>query len=158
MTIARPAVERILSNAARHEAGDPAYDARNCLNLIRMVIEEKCPAGVLPSEEAVNGLYGPLPIHEAEARRVERCFADRLMNAPVSSSISVLLIPRDLASANSLCASSLTEITSARTIAGRLLLSHLYKKFVPRVLMANISSLSALSSVFTETQQRRSAA
>lgn len=46
---------------------DPAYDARNCLNLIRMVIEEKCPAGVLPSEEAVLGLYGPLPIHEAEA-------------------------------------------------------------------------------------------
>ncbi|MER8529686.1 hypothetical protein [Mesorhizobium sp. M0808] len=32
-----------------------------------MVIEEKCPPGVLPSEEAVNGLYGPLPIHEAEA-------------------------------------------------------------------------------------------
>ncbi|MER9829142.1 hypothetical protein NKJ51_12245 [Mesorhizobium sp. M0134] len=46
---------------------DSAYDARNCLSLIRMVIEEKCPPGVLPSEEAVNGLYGPLPIHEAEA-------------------------------------------------------------------------------------------
>ncbi|MER8767304.1 hypothetical protein NKH63_00955 [Mesorhizobium sp. M0960] len=46
---------------------DPACDARNCLNLIRMVIEEKCPPGVLPSEEAVLGLYGPLPIHEAEA-------------------------------------------------------------------------------------------
>jgi hypothetical protein len=26
-----------------------------------------CPAGVLPSREMVNGIYGPAPIHEAEA-------------------------------------------------------------------------------------------
>jgi len=32
-----------------------------------MVIEETCPAGVLPSEEAVLGLDRPAPIHEAEA-------------------------------------------------------------------------------------------
>ncbi|MER8976473.1 MULTISPECIES: hypothetical protein [unclassified Mesorhizobium] len=44
-----------------------AYDARNCLALIRMIIEEKCPPGVLASEEMVLGLYGPEPIHEAEA-------------------------------------------------------------------------------------------
>ncbi|MCV3209588.1 hypothetical protein OHD62_17240 [Mesorhizobium sp. YC-39] len=40
---------------------------RAALSLIRMAIEETCPAGVLPSEEAVLGLYGPKPIHEAEA-------------------------------------------------------------------------------------------
>lgn len=40
---------------------------RTGLNLIRMAIEETCPAGVLPSEEAVLLLYGPEPIHEAEA-------------------------------------------------------------------------------------------
>ncbi|WP_292664666.1 hypothetical protein [Mesorhizobium sp.] len=32
-----------------------------------MAIELTCPAGVLPSEEAVNQLYGPLPVHEGEA-------------------------------------------------------------------------------------------
>ncbi|MER8964508.1 hypothetical protein NKI25_02090 [Mesorhizobium sp. M0808] len=37
------------------------------LRLIRMAIEETCPAGVLPSEEAVLMLYGPEPIHEGEA-------------------------------------------------------------------------------------------
>jgi hypothetical protein len=42
-------------------------DCRAALRLIRMAIEETCPPGVLPSEEAVNGLYGPEPIHEAEA-------------------------------------------------------------------------------------------
>ncbi|MER9755389.1 hypothetical protein NKJ46_18365 [Mesorhizobium sp. M0166] len=40
---------------------------RTGLNLIRMAIEQTCPAGVLPSEEAVLMLYGPEPIHEAEA-------------------------------------------------------------------------------------------
>ncbi|TIT24265.1 MAG: hypothetical protein E5W81_03695 [Mesorhizobium sp.] len=55
---------------------DPFCDARNCLKLIRMVIEEKCPPGVLPSEEAVLGLYGPLPIHEAEA--LAKATVDRL--------------------------------------------------------------------------------
>ncbi|MER9217139.1 hypothetical protein NKI54_35185 [Mesorhizobium sp. M0663] len=43
------------------------YGERTGLQLIRMAIELTCPAGVLPSEEAVNGIYGPLPIHEAEA-------------------------------------------------------------------------------------------
>ncbi|MER8370264.1 hypothetical protein [Mesorhizobium sp. M1348] len=32
-----------------------------------LAIELTCPAGVLPSEEAVNLLYGPLPVHEGEA-------------------------------------------------------------------------------------------
>ncbi|WP_246673599.1 hypothetical protein [Mesorhizobium sp. B2-4-14] len=32
-----------------------------------MAIEATCPAGVLPSREMVNALYGPAPIHEAEA-------------------------------------------------------------------------------------------
>ncbi|TKB75119.1 MAG: hypothetical protein E5W81_16140 [Mesorhizobium sp.] len=42
-------------------------DARNCLAMIRMVIEEVCPPGVLPSEEDVNAIYNPLPVGEAEA-------------------------------------------------------------------------------------------
>jgi hypothetical protein len=37
------------------------------LKLIRMAIEQTCPAGVLPSEEAVLLLYGPEPVHEGEA-------------------------------------------------------------------------------------------
>ncbi|MBZ9748165.1 hypothetical protein LB516_23285 [Mesorhizobium sp. CO1-1-7] len=32
-----------------------------------MVIEQTCPAGVLPSREMVNALYGPAPRDEAEA-------------------------------------------------------------------------------------------
>lgn len=32
-----------------------------------MAIEQTCPAGVLPSEEAVLLLYGPEPVHEGEA-------------------------------------------------------------------------------------------
>ncbi|RUU48695.1 hypothetical protein EOD08_01515 [Mesorhizobium sp. M6A.T.Ca.TU.002.02.2.1] len=42
-------------------------ECRAALTLIRRTIEEYCPPGVLPSEEMVNGLYGPDPIHEAEA-------------------------------------------------------------------------------------------
>ncbi|TPI64259.1 hypothetical protein FJ420_17160 [Mesorhizobium sp. B3-1-3] len=42
-------------------------DCDEALSLIRMAIEMTCPAGVLPSREMVNGLYGPEPIHEAEA-------------------------------------------------------------------------------------------
>ncbi|WP_244661672.1 hypothetical protein [Mesorhizobium huakuii] len=37
------------------------------LRLVRMAIEETCPAGVLPGDEAVTGVYGPELIHEAEA-------------------------------------------------------------------------------------------
>ena len=44
-----------------------ADECRAALMLIRRTIEEHCPPGVLPSEEAVNGLYGPELIHEAEA-------------------------------------------------------------------------------------------
>ncbi|TIP09094.1 hypothetical protein [Mesorhizobium sp.] len=40
---------------------------RTGLKLVRMAIEETCPAGVLPSEEAVLLLYGPEPVHEGEA-------------------------------------------------------------------------------------------
>ncbi|MER9140936.1 hypothetical protein NKI20_32755 [Mesorhizobium sp. M0830] len=42
-------------------------ECRAALTLIRRTIEEHCPPGVLPSEEVVNGLYGPELIHEAEA-------------------------------------------------------------------------------------------
>lgn len=35
--------------------------------MVRAAIEEHCPPGVLPSEEAVNGLYGPGLMDEAEA-------------------------------------------------------------------------------------------
>lgn len=44
-----------------------ADECRAALTLIRRTIEEHCPPGVLPSEEMVNGLYGPELIHEAEA-------------------------------------------------------------------------------------------
>ncbi|MBZ9894259.1 hypothetical protein LB545_07865 [Mesorhizobium sp. BR1-1-6] len=37
------------------------------MTLIRRTIEEHCPPGVLPSEEMVNGLYGPTLLDEAEA-------------------------------------------------------------------------------------------
>ncbi|CAH2397083.1 PAC2 family protein [Mesorhizobium escarrei] len=37
------------------------------LKLVRMAIEQTCPAGVLPSEEAVLLLHGPEPVHEGEA-------------------------------------------------------------------------------------------
>jgi hypothetical protein len=42
-------------------------EEREALRLIRHTIEEHCPPGVLPSEEAVNGLYGPGLMDEAEA-------------------------------------------------------------------------------------------
>lgn len=42
-------------------------EGRAALRLIRHTIEEHCPPGVLPSEEAVNGLYGPGLMDEAEA-------------------------------------------------------------------------------------------
>ncbi|MBZ9798368.1 hypothetical protein LB556_22135 [Mesorhizobium sp. ES1-4] len=44
-----------------------AEDCDEALGLIRMAIEQTCPAGVLPSREMVNALYGPAPIDEAEA-------------------------------------------------------------------------------------------
>ncbi|MBZ9887463.1 hypothetical protein LB559_05850 [Mesorhizobium sp. BR1-1-3] len=37
------------------------------MKLVRMAIEQVCPAGVLPSEEWVTGYYGPEPIYEGEA-------------------------------------------------------------------------------------------
>lgn len=48
----------------------PTIDTEECraaLTLIRRTIEDHCPPGVLPSEEAVNGLYGPDLMHEAAA-------------------------------------------------------------------------------------------
>jgi hypothetical protein len=37
------------------------------LRMIRETIETLAPPGVLPSQEAVVTLYGPEPIHEAQA-------------------------------------------------------------------------------------------
>ncbi|AID29271.1 hypothetical protein [Mesorhizobium jarvisii] len=42
-------------------------EGRAALRLIRETVEEHCPPGVLPSEEAVNALYGPGLMGEAEA-------------------------------------------------------------------------------------------
>ncbi|TSE07571.1 hypothetical protein C1D09_018745 [Mesorhizobium intechi] len=42
-------------------------ECRAALRLIRETIEIHCPPGVLPSEEVVNGLYGPGLMEEAEA-------------------------------------------------------------------------------------------
>ncbi|ESX46912.1 hypothetical protein NLY43_02995 [Mesorhizobium sp. C416B] len=44
-----------------------AAECRAALTLIRRTIEDHCPPGVLPSEEAVNGLYGAGLMDEAEA-------------------------------------------------------------------------------------------
>lgn len=44
-----------------------AEDCRAALTLVRRTIEEHCPPGVLPSEEMVNGLFGPGLMDEAEA-------------------------------------------------------------------------------------------
>jgi hypothetical protein len=50
--------------------------------MVRFAIEGVCPAGVLPSGEAVLLLYGPEPVHEGEAlakaiiATVERLTAD----------------------------------------------------------------------------------
>ncbi|BCH11914.1 hypothetical protein MesoLj131c_61720 [Mesorhizobium sp. 131-3-5] len=44
-----------------------AEECRAALTLIRRTIEDHCPPGVLPSEEMVNGLYGPELMDEAEA-------------------------------------------------------------------------------------------
>ncbi|WP_352597225.1 hypothetical protein [Mesorhizobium australicum] len=42
-------------------------DGRAALQMIRATIEDHCPPGVLPSEEAANCIYGPTLYGEAEA-------------------------------------------------------------------------------------------
>lgn len=42
-------------------------EARALLRMIQETIETLGPPGALPSEEAVLNLYGPEPVHEAEA-------------------------------------------------------------------------------------------
>ncbi|MBZ9719083.1 hypothetical protein LB519_14640 [Mesorhizobium sp. AD1-1] len=42
-------------------------DGRAALQMIRETIEDHCPPGVLLSEEAVNGIYGPTLQGEAAA-------------------------------------------------------------------------------------------
>lgn len=54
-------------SARSMEAQENIRNAWAALKLVRMAIEQTCPAGVLPSEEAVLLLYGPQPIHEGEA-------------------------------------------------------------------------------------------
>ncbi|TIM05943.1 hypothetical protein [Mesorhizobium sp.] len=49
------------------EAPETIQNAWAGLKLVRMAIEQTCPAGVLPSKEAVVLLYGPEPVHEGEA-------------------------------------------------------------------------------------------
>ncbi|TIL28801.1 hypothetical protein [Mesorhizobium sp.] len=49
------------------EAQENVRNTWAALKLVRMAIEQTCPAGVLPSEETVLGLYGPEPVHEGEA-------------------------------------------------------------------------------------------
>lgn len=53
--------EAVIQRAADLE---PAWIA---LRMIRETLETLGPPGILPSEEAVLGLYGPEPVHEAEA-------------------------------------------------------------------------------------------
>lgn len=51
----------------KHGPQQTSRDERAALKLVRMAIEQTCPADVLPSEEAVLLLYGPEPVHEGEA-------------------------------------------------------------------------------------------
>jgi hypothetical protein len=46
---------------------DNYRNARQALRMVRETIETLGPPGALPSEEAVNSLYGPEPVHEAQA-------------------------------------------------------------------------------------------
>lgn len=62
-----------------HENVDNTWAA---LRLVRMAIEETCPAGVLPSEEAVLLLYGPEPVHEGEALAKAIIATVEKLNAP----------------------------------------------------------------------------
>jgi hypothetical protein len=49
------------------EAPETIQNAWAGLKLVRTAIEQTCPVGVLPREEAVLLLYGPEPVHEGEA-------------------------------------------------------------------------------------------
>jgi hypothetical protein len=57
-------LQPVMSDQDGNEAIRNAWAA---LKLVRMAIEQTCPVGVLPSDEAVLLLYGPEPIHEGEA-------------------------------------------------------------------------------------------
>ncbi|WP_245268432.1 PAC2 family protein [Mesorhizobium sp. WSM2561] len=82
---------------------DNICNAWAALKLVRMAIEQTCPAGVLPSEEAVLLLYGPEPIHEGEAlakaiietvERLTRCLA-LIRCRPASGESLTLSTPRN---------------------------------------------------------------
>lgn len=71
---------------------DNICNAWAALKLVRMAIEPTCPAGVLPSEEAVLLLYGPEPVHEGECSLApfKRC------KKPASRSQRAIFKPRRL--------------------------------------------------------------
>lgn len=56
-----------LAKKSQEARFDNLVNAWSALRMIRLAIETTCPAGVLPSEEAVLLLYGPEHIHEGEA-------------------------------------------------------------------------------------------
>jgi hypothetical protein len=58
---------KVQSSMGDQDANEGIRNAWAALKLVRMAIEQTCPAGMLPSEEAVLLLYGPEPIHEGEA-------------------------------------------------------------------------------------------
>lgn len=81
-------------DGARLESMDENIrNAWAALKLVRMAIEQTCPAGVLPSEDAALLLYGPEPVHkEALAKAiidtVKRLGRDHNALAPQRSRLS----------------------------------------------------------------------
>jgi hypothetical protein len=58
----------VLSSAERGEAARITMNnAWAALRMIREAVETLGPPGIVPSGEAVLALYGPEPVHEAEA-------------------------------------------------------------------------------------------
>ncbi|RWK39979.1 MAG: hypothetical protein EOR46_21590 [Mesorhizobium sp.] len=65
-----PTPRRLSGRPSQRGCSGSARDDPNAwagLKLVRTAIEQTCPAGVLPSEEAVLLLYGLEPVHEGEA-------------------------------------------------------------------------------------------
>ena len=56
-----------MTEAEREIWRQGAQNGKAALRMIRETVETLGPVGVLMSEEAVIGHYGPEPVHEAEA-------------------------------------------------------------------------------------------
>ena len=83
------------------------------LRMIRDAVEELGPVGVLPSQEAVIGRYGPEPIHEAQA--IVDALAS-ILDEPAGKSVSQSS-PLDIAGAVLARPAALRPVVPIRTAA-----------------------------------------